>query len=438
MCWFDFHLFLKFRLKYSDYTPKRLNIFDAVVKRSFYLSIGLIYDDNFLLRMTDPIYYNLSKYQNEALEKMRNKMSEELRDFESYNNSFVLYRFLKARQWDANKAEIMFKKCIQWRRQNNLKEYQQPEILQKYFHNMCIGNDKEGCPIIYIPLGKVDANGFINSTKTSDVIKTLAQFIIKHELILEEKCFEIKRWLSGGLLIFDFEGLDFATATNRKGIELMVRIIRFGQDMFPERLKAVFLIKAPSLFSIPYRIVKNFLAPETQEKIQFFSTEGWQEKLLELIDTDVLPAFMGGTRTDPDGNPYCDANGNNRRNYYLAQNGDNSLAHVPGVNTLLVPRSSTKRILLRAENVGCVIEWEFEVKAGDIGFGLFLEKTPDERTPVVVLDRVDAKDCVVTGVYNCEKRGNYYAEFDNSYSWIKAKEILYIFKIYSNESWKRN
>ncbi|KAG8174651.1 hypothetical protein JTE90_009289, partial [Oedothorax gibbosus] len=261
------------------------------------------------------------------------------------------------RQWDANKAEIMFKKCIQWRRQNNLKEYQQPEILQKYFHNMCIGNDKEGCPIIYIPIGKVDAN-------------------------------------------------------------------------------------APSLFSIPYRIVKNFLAPETQEKIEFFSTEGWQEKLLELIDTDVLPAFMGGTRTDPDGNPYCKTlvmqMGIIDGSYYLAQDGDNSLAHVPGVNTLLVPRSSTKRILLRAENVGCVIEWEFEVKAGDIGFGLFLEKTPDERTPVVVLDRVDAKDCVVTGVYNCEKRGNYYAEFDNLYSWIKSKKILYIFKIYSNESWKRN
>ncbi|KAG8174632.1 hypothetical protein JTE90_013439 [Oedothorax gibbosus] len=53
--------------------------------------------------------------------KLRNKMSEELCEFESYNKSFVLYRFLKARQWDTNKAEILFKKCIQWRRENNLK-----------------------------------------------------------------------------------------------------------------------------------------------------------------------------------------------------------------------------------------------------------------------------------------------------------------------------
>ncbi|KAG8185545.1 hypothetical protein JTE90_017551 [Oedothorax gibbosus] len=386
---------------------------------------------------TDPIYYNLSKSQNEALEKLRNKMSEELCEFESYNKSFVLYRFLKARQWDANKAEIMFKECIQWRRQNNLNEYQPPQILQKYLHNMCIGNDKEGCPIMYVPLGKVDAKGLVNSTKPLDVIKTLGQFIIKHELLLEEKCVEVTRWLSGALIIYDFEGLSFATATNIKGIELMVRVVGFVQDMFPERMKAVFLINAPTPLKMPYRVIKSFLAPETQEKIQFFAAEGWQEKLLELIDADVLPAFMGGTRTDPDGNPYCKTivmqMGAIDKSYYLDQNSENSLANVPGVNTVLLPRSSTKKILLHVGNVGSVIEWELEVKAGNIGFRLFYEETPDVMTQVVVLDKVDAKDCVVTGMYDCEKCGNYYAEFDNSYSWFKSKEILYIFKIYYNE-----
>ncbi|KAG8175320.1 hypothetical protein JTE90_001449 [Oedothorax gibbosus] len=400
---------------------------------------------------SDPIYYNLSRSQNEALEKLRNKMSEELCEFESYNKSFVLYRFLKARRWDTNKAEIMFKECIQWRRESNLKEYQPPEILQRYLHNMCIGNDKEGCPIMYVPLGKVDAKGFVNSTKQVDVIKTLGQFIMKHELLFEKKCVEVHRWLSGALVILDFEGFSYATATNRKGLWLMKRVLEFVQNMFPERLKAVFLINAPTILKMPYGFIKRCLAPETQEKIQFFSSEWWQEKLLQLIDADVLPAFMGGTRTDPDGNRYCktivmqmgvidksyylDQNSENSlaKSYNLDQNSENSLANAPGVNRVILRRSSTKKILLHVQNVGSVIEWELEVKAGDIGFRIFYEETPDVMTPVVVLDKVDAKDCVVPGMYICEKCGNYYAEFDNSHSWLKSKEILYIFKICSNE-----
>ncbi|GBN43209.1 hypothetical protein AVEN_247250-1, partial [Araneus ventricosus] len=33
---------------------------------------------------------------------------------------------------------------------------------------------------------------------------------------------------------------------------------------------------------------------------------GWKEDLLEIIDAADLPVFLGGTRTDPDGNPLCE------------------------------------------------------------------------------------------------------------------------------------
>lgn len=92
--------------------------------------------------------------------------------------------------------------------------------------------------------------------------------------------------------------------------------------------------------------------------------------------------------------------------YYLDKNKENSLTSVPGVRTLIIPRSSTKKIGLQVDSVGTVIEWEFEVKCGDIVFGLFYEDSKEELTPVVVLDRVDAKDSVEAGVYNCEKPGN--------------------------------
>ncbi|GFT48896.1 hypothetical protein NPIL_446151, partial [Nephila pilipes] len=34
---------------------------------------------------------------------------------------------------------------------------------------------------------------------------------------------------------------------------------------------------------------------------------GWKDDLLKIMDADDLPAFLGGTKTDPDGNPLCNS-----------------------------------------------------------------------------------------------------------------------------------
>lgn len=39
--------------------------------------------------------------------------------------------------------------------------------------------------------------------------------------------------------------------------------------------------------------------------LYFFFLDGYQEKLLDMMDADLLPAFLGGNRYDPDGNPLC-------------------------------------------------------------------------------------------------------------------------------------
>ena len=36
-----------------------------------------------------------------------------------------------------------------------------------------------------------------------------------------------------------------------------------------------------------------------------FLSDGWREELLRDIHADDLPAFLGGNKTDPDGNPLC-------------------------------------------------------------------------------------------------------------------------------------
>ncbi|GBO22855.1 hypothetical protein AVEN_176251-1 [Araneus ventricosus] len=40
--------------------------------------------------------------------------------------------------------------------------------------------------------------------------------------------------------------------------------------------------------------------------LDYFLWGGWKETLLEDIDPDDLPAYLGGNRRDPDGNPLCE------------------------------------------------------------------------------------------------------------------------------------
>ena len=53
--------------------------------------------------------------------------------------------------------------------------------------------------------------------------------------------------------------------------------------------------------------MKPFINKETSEKIKIFGTDQseWKSALLCEIDSDQLPAYYGGTMTDPNGDPKC-------------------------------------------------------------------------------------------------------------------------------------
>ena len=56
-----------------------------------------------------------------------------------------------------------------------------------------------------------------------------------------------------------------------------------------------------------FNMMKPFLHPATVAKVRIFShnKEEWLPAILEEIDADQLPAYYGGTMTDPDGDPKC-------------------------------------------------------------------------------------------------------------------------------------
>ena len=64
---------------------------------------------------------------------------------------------------------------------------------------------------------------------------------------------------------------------------------------------------APKIFTFAFSMVRPLLSQVTLDKIKVFGTdrEQWTEALLQDIDADQLPAYYGGTMTDPNGDPKC-------------------------------------------------------------------------------------------------------------------------------------
>ena len=76
-------------------------------------------------------------------------------------------------QHDVDKAEAMYRKSLNWRRQkgvDRIQDWEAPIVLRKFYPGGFCGFDKEGSPVWIIPFGKADMKG----RKTS-IVKKLPQ-----------------------------------------------------------------------------------------------------------------------------------------------------------------------------------------------------------------------------------------------------------------------
>ena len=102
-----------------------------------------------------------------------------------------------------------------------------------------------------------------------------------------------------GLTILDLHG--FTMGQINKRVYHFVQIAsKIGQDYYPEIMGQLLIVDSPWVFSGVYAVVKGFLDPKTRKKIQIVGSK-YQKQLLELVDEDKLPKFLGGACECPEG-----------------------------------------------------------------------------------------------------------------------------------------
>ncbi|XP_046633790.1 SEC14-like protein 2 isoform X2 [Daphnia pulicaria] len=342
-----------------------------------------------------------------------------------------LRKWLLVNGFDVARAEKMLRQSLEWRRVNEVdtifERYTPSQVFMKYFAIGQIGIDKFGCPVFVQCCGRTDSKGFsLSSTKKEfyNYCIWMLESYVKATKVETEKTGKLVTQTS---YIFDYEGFSMREIANKSNLDMALNVTRFLFLHYPDSSRRLFIINAPSFFPLIMRLIKPFLHECDGPKIKVFGSDKkeWTSALLEEIEADQLPAFYGGTMTDPDGDPKCPSKlnmgGKIPSSYYLSNNPPVAKDYM---ETMSIGAGGRKKLKYDVDVVRSNLKWEFMTEGGDIKFGLSI-KHAKITNDLVALSHVDSHLIMEEGEIVCEQPGKYVFEFDNTFSYLRSKKLRY-------------
>ena len=256
---------------------------------------------------TDPkasgFYDQLNQTQFDALQKWKSTLLSEnvLPNFDNYDDLFLL-RFLRARKFDLEKTMEMFKKFLKWRIDMKVEEinqsYELENLIQikKLYPHGYHRTDKIGRPVYIELYDKTDVKELFKITTDDKMIKYyIKQYERQIKYIFPACSAVVKRPVEQSCTILDANGIGITSLFGPiKGFIKLASDI--GQDYYPEMLGKMTIVNVGFLFRAVWSLVKGFIDPKTQSKINLLKST-YKDDLLKLVDEENLPSFFGGKCT---------------------------------------------------------------------------------------------------------------------------------------------
>lgn len=244
--------------------------------------------------------WGLSVEQQEAhVEQFRRMLEAKNAWRREDHDYYTLLRFLRARNYEFDKAMKMWLDTLQWRQEYDVDTildsfvfHEREQFLMAYpqgYHK----TDKLGRPIYIQLLGKIDIATLKQITTEERMIKFHIQEYERCGKVIMPICSKLAgHQIDQTFGIMDVKGVGMSHLSGEVK-RLMTTMTKYDQDNYPEMLGRICIINAPMVFKAIWALVKPLLNPRTLSKIQICQSN-YTKDLLEWIDPENLPEWLGG------------------------------------------------------------------------------------------------------------------------------------------------
>eukprot|EP00735_Rhodelphis_limneticus_P004773 TRINITY_DN16411_c0_g1::TRINITY_DN16411_c0_g1_i1::g.29546::m.29546 TRINITY_DN16411_c0_g1::TRINITY_DN16411_c0_g1_i1::g.29546 ORF type:complete len:414 (+),score=90.30,sp/Q99J08/S14L2_MOUSE/28.61/3e-42,CRAL_TRIO/PF00650.15/2.3e-32,GOLD_2/PF13897.1/2.2,GOLD_2/PF13897.1/3.2e-05,CRAL_TRIO_N/PF03765.10/9.4e-05,CRAL_TRIO_N/PF03765.10/2.8e+02,Sec3-PIP2_bind/PF15277.1/5.4e+03,Sec3-PIP2_bind/PF15277.1/0.15 TRINITY_DN16411_c0_g1_i1:49-1242(+) len=346
--------------------------------------------------------------------------------YQQHIQSWV-YRFLRARLWDVDQTLAMIHETVKWREHNkcaDLMSFQEPLFLSTYYPCCYHKTDKEGRPIKIERVGTLDVGGLLaNLPETPEADEMFLRFQYKkleHAYSLKDQAtVKTNKMIDGVTAIMDLDGLSTGHLHTR-ALHLLKMVSAAGQDNFPEGLYRMYIVRAPRIFSMAWKVISPVLNERTQRKIHIVGDD-WKDKLLDIIAPENLPVELGGSCRCPGG---CVPSGGPIPHHFTAEK-----AQAGGPFDVTVHHGCKFHHSIRVPK-GHSVCWKFHTKSNNIQFAVdfYADNNPSVKT-IVPAEKVESQNTNIEGERKADEDGTFILTFDNTYSWTKSKDLQ--FQVYT-------
>jgi hypothetical protein len=292
------------------------------------------------------------------------------------------------------------------------------------------GITDEGYAVFLAPFGRHDSRAMIEKYGLERCFRFNTIYMEKFMKYCQEEGAKKGKKVYQIIEIMDCEGYSYRQMASRASREFMQKMQQEMDAHYPELLRYAMIVNAPKIFAILFNIMKPFIPKQTLEKIDIYGPEPekWKAVVREKFPVHMIPPYWGGTLEGVDeycsGHPIWIQGPKDMRPYMRGLAVADADFHKQVVNS--------REIYIKEVNVvqkDTILEWKFKTEAHDIAFQLTYSTMVNgkEGKPEDILPnkRVDAQNTLQEGSHTCEKVGKYCFVFDNSFSLMKAKTLLY-------------
>uniref|UniRef100_A0A672TQ13 SEC14 like lipid binding 5 n=1 Tax=Strigops habroptila TaxID=2489341 RepID=A0A672TQ13_STRHB len=296
-----------------------------------------------------------------------------------------ILRFLRARDFNIDKAREMLCQSLSWRKQYQvdyiLQSWRPPALLDEYYTGGWHYQDKDGRPLYILRLGQMDTKGLVKALGEESLLRHVLSINEEGQKRCEENTNIFGRPITSWTCLVDLEGLNMRHLW-RPGVKALLRIIEVVEDNYPETLGRLLIVRAPRVFPVLWTLVSPFINENTRQKFLIYSGNNYQGPggLVDYVDKDVIPDFLGGDCmcTVPEG-------GLVPKSLYQTDDESESSDHIrlwteTIYHSANVLRGAPHEIVVEILEGESVITWDFDILKGDVVFSLFHSKRAPETS----------------------------------------------------------